>query len=338
MRTRQKKLLSSQVIKKTLTASSNQPSPKIDPDPTAKSLAEESTSLIDPDTSPMRYLPDEEEVNKDLLHQVLDVNAVTRSKAIPTEALPSQEAIETVFIPYTEQLSHPFSELTHKSNSVKKLAQILLSVQVSNTLDTLKTLKTEFKLASEAFLLKSKGLDMNKIRKISSPNYEDQQNCTYIELVVQKLRVQAILDSGAPGNIVLTRLVKKLKLVLDLDYEEEFRTDGPERTKAMGAYSSLLLWFDKLVVTALTIVLCKNSYDILIGTSFMATYRIMINHKDSTFSILGHLVPMFYHGDGPKDPPTKKIHHNNMEDTDGDITIAYTLRQQKIKNLPLATK
>ncbi|KAJ9088781.1 hypothetical protein DSO57_1019791 [Entomophthora muscae] len=52
--------------------------------------------MMDPDTSPERYLPDKEEVNEDLLHQVLAVNAVTRSQAIHTEALPSCEAIKTV--------------------------------------------------------------------------------------------------------------------------------------------------------------------------------------------------------------------------------------------------
>ncbi|KAJ9076613.1 hypothetical protein DSO57_1024483 [Entomophthora muscae] len=51
---RRQKLLSSQATEKPLTASSNIPSPKIDPDPdpTPKDLPEEDGSLMDPDPSP----------------------------------------------------------------------------------------------------------------------------------------------------------------------------------------------------------------------------------------------------------------------------------------------
>ncbi|KAJ9084928.1 hypothetical protein DSO57_1019104 [Entomophthora muscae] len=51
--------------------------------------------------STKNYLPDEEEVSEDLLHQVLAMNTVTRRQIICTEAFPSQEAIDTVFILYT---------------------------------------------------------------------------------------------------------------------------------------------------------------------------------------------------------------------------------------------
>ncbi|KAJ9051911.1 hypothetical protein DSO57_1039351, partial [Entomophthora muscae] len=56
------------VAEKTLTASSNNPSPTLDPDPAAKEPPDKEDSLMDPDNSPERYLPDKEEVNKDLLH------------------------------------------------------------------------------------------------------------------------------------------------------------------------------------------------------------------------------------------------------------------------------
>ncbi|KAJ9064488.1 hypothetical protein DSO57_1030110 [Entomophthora muscae] len=283
-------------------------------------------------------MPNKEEINKDLLHRVLVVNAVTRKQAICTESLPFKEAVDTISIPYTEQLCMPYTEVTHESNSVKKLSQLLRSIQVSTNLDTLKSLKSDLTTALESFLAQFKGLDIHKVTKITSPHYGERHDCTYIELVVHKLWVRAILDSGAPGNIVSTRLVKKLKLAPDLDYNEEFGTAGPDKTKALGAYSSLPLFFGKLMVTAPAIVLRNKSYDILIGTSFMATYGTIINHQDSTFSILGHSVPMFYHGERPKDLPAKKIHHINMEYADGDMPVAYTLCQWKIKVLSLATK
>ncbi|KAJ9054708.1 hypothetical protein DSO57_1011249 [Entomophthora muscae] len=93
---KREKLLSSQVTEKPLTAISNDSSPKIDPDLNAKELPDEETSLMDPATSPERYLPEKEELNKNLLNQVLSVNAVTRKQAIHTEALLFCEAIETV--------------------------------------------------------------------------------------------------------------------------------------------------------------------------------------------------------------------------------------------------
>ncbi|KAJ9065123.1 hypothetical protein DSO57_1023006 [Entomophthora muscae] len=227
-----KKLLSSQFTEKTQTASSKTLSPTIDPDPT-KELPDEGASLMDPDVSPEHYLPDKEKVNKDLLHQFLALNTVTTRHTIYTEALPSCEAVETVSIPYTKQLLYPSSKVTHESNSIKNLAQISRSLQVSTTLETLKTLKLELNSALEAFLLKFKGLDIHKVTK-NSPLQIMEINIIVptLKFLVHKLRVQAILDLEAPGNIVSTSLLKKLKLALalDLDYDEEFGTTSPDKT------------------------------------------------------------------------------------------------------------
>ncbi|KAJ9063371.1 hypothetical protein DSO57_1000698 [Entomophthora muscae] len=285
-----KKLLSSQVEEKTLTASSTLPSPPINPDP---NILDCSVGLLDQEACPKRYFPDKEEINKDLFHRVLAINTATRKQAICTESIPSKEAVDTISIPYAEQLFMPYTKVTHESNSVKKLSQQLRLVQFSTNLVTLKSLKPNLTTALELFLAQFKGLDIHKVIKIASPHYGEQHICIYIELVVHKLQIRAILDSGAPGNIVSTRLVKKLKIAPDLNYNEEFGTAGPKKTKALGAHLSLPLCFSKLVVTAPAIVLCNKSYDILIGTSFMATYRTIINHQDSSLSILGHLVPIF---------------------------------------------
>ncbi|KAJ9068132.1 hypothetical protein DSO57_1031795 [Entomophthora muscae] len=266
---RSQKILSSQVEEKPLTASGNLPSPPINLDPNG---SDHNNFLLDQEACPERYLPDKEEINKDLLHRVLAVNAVTRKQVICTESLPSQEAVDTVSIPCAEQLIIPYTEVIHKSDSVKKL------VQVSTNLNPLKPLKPELTTALESFLAQFKGLDIHKVTKITFSHYRERPDCTYIELVVHKLWVRAILDSRAPGNILSTRLVKKLKLAPDLDYNKEFRTEGPERTKALGAYSSLPLCFGKLVVTAPAIVLHNESYNILIETSFMVAYGTIINH------------------------------------------------------------
>ncbi|KAJ9078891.1 hypothetical protein DSO57_1002127 [Entomophthora muscae] len=332
---RSQKLLSSQVEEKTLTASSNQSSPPIGPDP---DIPDCNTSLLDQEACPKRYFPNKEEINKDLLHRVLAVNTVTRMQAIRTKSISSKEAVDTISIPYAEQLSMSYTKVTHESDSIKKLSQLLRLVQVSTNLDTLKSLKPNLTTALELFLAQFKGLEIHKVTQITSSNYGEQHNCTYIKLAAHKLWVRAILYSGAPGNVVLTRLFKKLKLAPELDYNEEFGTAGPDNTKALGAYLSLPLSFGKLVVTTPAIVLRNGIYDISIGTSFMATYRTIINHQDSTFSILGHYVPMFYNSNRPRDLLTRKVHYINMAYTDGDMPVVYTLRQRKIKVLPLATK
>ncbi|KAJ9074029.1 hypothetical protein DSO57_1010330 [Entomophthora muscae] len=172
---------------------------------------------MDQEACPKRYLPDKEEINKDLLYRALAVNTVTKKQEICTESIPSKEAVDTISIPYSEQLCMPYAEATHKSDSIKKFSQLLRLVQVSTNLDTLKSLKPDLTTALELFLAQFKGLDVHKVTKITSPHYGERHNFTYIELVVHKLQVREILDSGAPGNIVLTRLVKKLKLAPDLD-------------------------------------------------------------------------------------------------------------------------
>ncbi|KAJ9065333.1 hypothetical protein DSO57_1020692 [Entomophthora muscae] len=119
-RTKKAKRRKKIVEEKPLAANNNNTSPSPAPDPVVEGLPEEDTSLMNLHTIPKNYLPDEEEVSEDLLHQVLAMNTVTRRQIIRTEALPSQEAIDTVLIPYTEKLSQPSSELTHSSDRVKK--------------------------------------------------------------------------------------------------------------------------------------------------------------------------------------------------------------------------
>ncbi|KAJ9050557.1 hypothetical protein DSO57_1013359 [Entomophthora muscae] len=165
----------SQIEEKTLTASCNQPSPPIDPDP---NIPDCNGCLLDQEACPERYLPDKEEINEDLLHRVLAVNAVTRKQAIFTASLPSQEAIDTVSIPYAERLYMPYTEVTHKIDSVKKLSQLLVLVQVFTNLDTLKSLKPKLTTALESFLAQFKGLDIHKVTKITSSHYGERHDFT----------------------------------------------------------------------------------------------------------------------------------------------------------------
>lgn len=52
-------------------------------------------------------------------------------------------------------------------------------------------------------------------------------DCTYADYFVNKVKVQAIVDCGAPGNIILTSLMKKIKLAPNIDHLVVYGTAGP---------------------------------------------------------------------------------------------------------------
>ena len=313
------------------------PLPPEDPGAAPKSDPPSSQGLSDPEAQPELCYADPEEIQEDLLHRVLAVNALTRHQKIRKEPILAPEARETVALPYADQLALPSAPVTHESDSAKKLAKLLKSVNVSAPLDALKELSPALGSALEEFLAKYKDLDVLRIMSLSTED-NGGTHCTYIDMVVNKVKVRAIIDSGAPNNIVSSRLVKRLKLAPDLDYQEEFGTAGPATTKAMGAFTSLPLRFGKLIVTAPAIVLNNNSYDILIGTGFMVKYGTLTDHGSHTFTILGQAIPMYYRGTKAVDLPKRKLHFINMEYADGDVPIAYTLRQRRLKVLPLSSR
>ncbi|KAJ9077010.1 hypothetical protein DSO57_1020772 [Entomophthora muscae] len=118
--------------------------------------------------------------------------------------------------------------------------------------------------------------------------------CTWIEVTVFDTPIRAVLDTGAPTNIISSRLVKRLEFLPDISYAEAFFTAGVESIKSNGAYSSVPLRFSELVVTYPAVVLNSESYDMLIGTDFLRTYQTEISHLQGHFSILGYTVPMLF--------------------------------------------
>ncbi|KAJ9051730.1 DNA damage-inducible protein 1 [Entomophthora muscae] len=112
------------------------------------------------------------------------------------------------------------------------------------------------------FLSMADDLDIHLVNKISSSYSE----CTYADIFVNKIKVRAIIDTGAPINIVSTHLVKRLGLAPDIDHWKQYGTAGLTVTTAQGTYSTLPLRFGSLAVLAPAIVLPNDNYDILIGT------------------------------------------------------------------------
>ncbi|KAJ9085600.1 hypothetical protein DSO57_1012398 [Entomophthora muscae] len=81
------------------------------------------------------------------------------------------------------------------------------------------------------FLSMVDDLDIHLVNKISSFYSE----CTYADIFVNKIKVQAIIDMGAPINIFSTRLVKRLGLAPDIDHWKQYGTVGLTVTTAQGA-------------------------------------------------------------------------------------------------------
>ncbi|KAJ9059124.1 hypothetical protein DSO57_1005627 [Entomophthora muscae] len=124
--------------------------PKVPP-PTSPILG-----LTNLDASPLLFYPDSQEIEEDHLHRILATNALTRGRRIRKEPLITPKARETVALPYAEQLTLPTTEVIHESDSAKKMAQILNSVNVTASLDILKGLIPTFCTALEEFLSKYK--------------------------------------------------------------------------------------------------------------------------------------------------------------------------------------
>ena len=70
----------------------------------------------------------------------------------------------------------------------------------------------------------------------------------------------------------------------DVDYNVTYGTAGITSTQAIGAYSALPLQFGKLVLTASTVDLENESYDLLIGTQFLEEFDGIINHHNRSLS------------------------------------------------------
>lgn len=296
-----------------------------------------SVALTDVEAIPDQFAPVLDEIQEDELHQVLAANATTCSRVLRPRRQVSRTAKDTVSIPYADQLcelSPPIEESQSSSNGGE---DVLKSVKVSASLEALRKLNSPISKAMDTFFKEFETQGVHRVSLLHDGTAE-QHDCTYIDIVVNKVHVRAILDSGAPSNIISSKFVKRLKLAPDLDYQQEFGTAGPNTTRAKGAYSSLPLKFGRLIVTAPAIVLDNNSYDILIGTSFMHKYGTIMDHAAGIFKILGHSIPMYYNKMSVTKESTRKVHHIALEYNDGDLPVAYTLRQRKLKQLPTSVK
>ena len=61
------------------------------------------------------------------------------------------------------------------------------------------------------------GIHTKNILHLNNPVLENSE-CSYVWIWVHKIKVRAIIDSCAPGNIISTKLVNQLKLLTNIDH------------------------------------------------------------------------------------------------------------------------
>ncbi|KAJ9053707.1 DNA damage-inducible protein 1 [Entomophthora muscae] len=225
------------------------------------------------------------------LHQVLinDVHMVqTRSKVQA-----SQEATKEVSKPYTCQLldGTPDTEPQHSGDATP-----LRGVNVAIPMETMKDHHPKLCDSIVKFLSTANNLNIHLVNNIDSSYSE----CTYADIFVNKLKVRAIIDTGAPINIVSSKLVRQMWLAPDIDHKKSYGTAGLDCTIAQGAYSVLLLRFGSLAVSAPAIVLPNENYDILIGTLFMRQYGVKTDLENNILKILGQAILLYYNQTNPE--------------------------------------
>ncbi|KAJ9055085.1 hypothetical protein DSO57_1007840 [Entomophthora muscae] len=174
----------------------------------------------------------------------------------------SQEATKEVSKPYACQLldDAPDTESQRLGDATP-----LRGVNVAIPMEKMKDCHPKLCESIVEFLSTANNLDIHLVNNIGSSYSE----CTYADIFVNKLKVQAIINTGPPVNIVSSKLVQQMELAPDIDHKKSYGTDGLDCTTAQGAYSALPLRFGSLAVSAPAIVLPNENYNILIGTSFM---------------------------------------------------------------------
>ncbi|KAJ9073245.1 DNA damage-inducible protein 1 [Entomophthora muscae] len=178
-----------------------------------------------------------------------------------SKAQASQEAIKEVSNPYACQL------LDNTPDTEPQLSGDTTPLRGINMAIPMKTMKDHHPELCDSivkFLSTANNLDIHLVNNISS-----YSECTYADIFVNKLKVRAIIDTGAPINIVSSQLMRQMGLAPDIDHKKQCGTAGLDCTTAQGAYDTLPLHFGSLAVSPSAIVLPNENYNILIGTSFM---------------------------------------------------------------------
>ncbi|KAJ9079659.1 DNA damage-inducible protein 1 [Entomophthora muscae] len=197
-----------------------------------------------------------------------------------------QVLVDDVHMVQTQSKVQASQEATKESPSIKMMPPPLRGVNMDIPMETMKDCHPELYYSIVKLLSINDNLDIHLVNKIGSSYSE----CTYADIFVNKLKVWTIIDTGAPINIVSSKLVQQMGLAHDINHRKQYGTARLDCTTEQGAYSALPLRFGSLAVSAPAIVLPNENYDILIGTLFMQQYGVKTDLENDVLEILGNSV------------------------------------------------
>ena len=80
-------------------------------------------------------------------------------------------------------------------------------------------------------------------------------DCTNVDMWFNKIKIQAIVNTGALIDAVSTKFAKRLGIALDIASKKEFSNARLQSITSQGAHSALPLGFVSLLVLTPVIVL-----------------------------------------------------------------------------------
>ncbi|KAJ9077937.1 DNA damage-inducible protein 1 [Entomophthora muscae] len=239
----------------------------------------------------------------------------------------SQEATKEVSKPYACQLLDDAPDMEPQRSGD---ATPLRGFNVAIPMETMKDHHPKLCDSIVKFLSTANNLDIHLVNNISSSYSE----CTYTDIFLNKLKVQAIINTGPPINIVSYKLVRQMGLAPDINHKKSYGTAGLDCTTAQGAYSMLPLGFGSLAVSAPDIVLPNESYNILIRTLFMRQYGVKTDLKNNVLEILGQAIPLYYNWTNPE-TGSQTTPYINLAYCNSVVPVKYCKLRHQIKHLPI---
>ncbi|KAJ9064798.1 DNA damage-inducible protein 1 [Entomophthora muscae] len=238
----------------------------------------------------------------------------------------SQEAAKEVSKPYARQLLDDAPDTEPQCSGD---ATPLRGVNVAVPMETMKDHHPKLCDSIVEFLSTANKLDIHLVNNIGS----SYSKCTYADIFVNKLKVRAIINTGAPINIVSSKLVRPMGLAPDIGHKKQYGTAGLGCTTAQGAYSVIPLCFGLLAVSAPAIVLPNENYNILIGTSFMQQYGVKTDLKNDIIEILGQAIPLYYNRLNPE-MGSHTTPYVNLAYCNSVVPVRYHKMGRQVKHLP----
>lgn len=217
--------------------------------------------------------------------------------------------------PQPHQLLPDAIEIENKVAQPYKIQEQLLQEQDAPFNQSLVNVKLLFPLnkvkdfAPRLFKLLSQLEENSQVLHSTLKDF-DAPNSTYLQVEILGIPTMAVIDTGAPLVILSSSFASKIRFQPDLEYNKFFGTAGQSKVQALGAYLSIPISFGNILTTSPAIFLYASGYNVLLGTSYLEKYSTVIDNRNNTFNLLGHLFPLLRQNSSLKgsDKKNKVLH------------------------------